>query len=557
MRLPEIGAMPARGALRWPALVYAVLAGVVAGGAPGSATAADPAASPVSSQPASETAWMAQVYPPANPGPVWFTARGPRPDVRDALQALRDAGDRGLVPDHYRPDTLAREIDALDVPRADAETILHADRALTATMLRFLSDLRFGRVPPQRLAPHFRTPARDAAFVAQLRDAVADGKLATAIDGAEPAFAVYARLKRLLPHYRALAAEPPIVVPPPASKRSVAVGDRYEGAPALRALLVRVGDLAADAPAAAGDGYTPLLAAAVQRFQARHGLQADGVLGRNTLAALNVPLAARVEQIVLSLERLRWLPDLPSGPLIAINIPSFRLWAFADASDPTQPALSMPVVVGKAVRNETPVFIGTMRYVEFSPYWNVPTSILRDEILPDLAKDPGYLRREDMEVVSTNGDARASDVIDAVGMAALRSGEARLRQRPGPRNPLGGIKFALPNAMDIYLHATPARGLFARSRRDFSHGCIRVGDPEALAEFVLRGRAQWTADAIGEAMTSGVNRTVALPVPVPVIMFYTTAIVDREGSMRFLPDIYDQDRVLAAALRGHGAGPDR
>lgn len=549
--------MPARGARRSLALACAMLAGVVAGLASGSAAAADPAAAPMSARVAPDTAWMAQVYPPANPGPVWFTARGPRPAVRVALQALRNAGDRGLVPDDYRPDTLAREIDALDVPRADAEAILHADRALTATMLRFLSDLRFGRVPPQRLAPHFRTPARDAPFVAQLRDAVADGRLAAAIDAAEPTFPVYARLKRLLPHYRVLASEPPIVVPPPASKRSVAVGDSYAGVPALRALLVRVGDLAADAPAPAGDGYTPLLAAAVQRFQARHGLQADGVLGRNTLAALNVPLAARVDQIVLSLERLRWLPELPSGPLIAINIPSFRLWAFDDASNPTQPALSMPVVVGKAVRNETPVFIGTMRYVEFSPYWNVPSSILRDEILPDLASDPAYLLREGMEVVSTNGDGRTSDAIDAAGLAALLSGEARLRQRPGPRNPLGGIKFALPNGMDIYLHATPARDLFARSRRDFSHGCIRVGDPQALAAFVLRGKPQWTADAIGEAMNSGVNRTVALPVPVPVIMFYTTAIVDREGNARFLPDIYDQDRLLAAALRGHGAGPDR
>ena len=175
----------------------------------------------------------------------------------------------------------------------------------------------------------------------------------------------------------------------------------------------------------------------LQRFQARHGLLPDGILGKDTLAALNEPIAARVVQIVLSLERLRWLPDFAAGPLIAINIPSFRLWAFADAPGAGSAALSMPVVVGRAMRNETPVFIGEMRYVEFSPYWNVPPSILRNELLPRLDKDPSYLEREDMEIVGTRGDGPAIAADAGAGIAALRSGDAAPAPAPGPEERAG------------------------------------------------------------------------------------------------------------------------
>jgi murein L,D-transpeptidase YcbB/YkuD len=384
-----------------------------------------------------------------------------------------------------------------------------------------------------------------------LRDAVARDRLAATIDAAEPAFPQYGRFKRLLAHYRDLAALPTIVLPPLASPRSKIVeGDAYSGVPALRAQLVRLGDLAADSEWPTNDRYTGALVDAVRRFQGRHGLQTDGVLGKDTLAALNVPLTTRLTQITLSLERLRWLPQLPPGPLIAINIPSFQLWAFADASDLQHATLSMAVVVGRAMRTETPVFIGEMRLVEFSPYWNVPRSILRNELLPRIASDATYLEREAMEVVSVSRDGRTYAAVDSTTIAALRSGEARLRQRPGPRNALGGVKFGLANTMDIYLHATPASELFERTRRDFSHGCIRVREPEALAQFVLQGRREWTAAEIEAAMTSGVNRTVPLAAPFPVIVFYTTAIVDVDGRALFLADVYGHDRKLLDALRG-------
>ncbi|HQR10744.1 MAG TPA: L,D-transpeptidase family protein [Casimicrobiaceae bacterium] len=500
--------------------------------------------------PPAKRAWLDQVYSQASPGPVWFTPEGPLPATGVALDALRNAADRGLLPGDYDVDALEREFAALRAGRREPDAAKRVDEAMTATMLCFLSDLRFGRVPPQQVEPHYRARAKDAVFVGKLRDAVAHDQIAALIDAVEPEFPLYGRLKRLLAEYRSLAALPSIVLPPFAPPRGkIVAGDFYAGAPALRTLLIRLGDLDRDATKSTDERYTQTLADAVRRFQARHGLQPDGVLGRETLAALNVPLATRLTQIRLSLERLRWLPELPPGPLIAINIPSFQLWAFEAASDSQHAKFSMPVVVGKAMRNETPVFIGEMRFVEFSPYWNVPPSILRKELLPRLASDPAYLEREDMELVSTSHDGRTYAVDSDEGIAALRSGEARLRQRPGRGNALGGVKFVLPNTMDIYLHATPATELFERTRRDFSHGCIRVGDPELLAQFVLNGKPEWTPDTIEAAMTSGVNRTVPLAAPLPVIVFYTTALVERDGRPLFLADIYGHDRKLLDALR--------
>jgi len=493
--------------------------------------------------------WLAQIYPPSGGAPVWFAPDGPRPSSAAALRALRSAADRGLRPADYDAEALDRAFREATSSGAGSDALARADVALTATVLRFLSDLRFGRVRPQDIEPHYRAKARDAWFVAGLREAAAQDRLDALIDAAEPAFPVYARLKQVLPRYRALAATPVPALPALTGARAKIVpGDQYVGVPALHDLLVRLGDLPSATPRPLDDRYSDALAAGVIRFQARHGLEQDGVLGQQTIAALNVPLAARVTQVELALERMRWLPEFAPGRAIVINVPSFQLWAFADARDTASATLSMPVIVGKAVRHETPIFIGEMRAVEFSPYWNVPRNILRNETLPRLTRDPGYLGREDMELVSTRGDGRVLTSVDATSLEALHAGELRVRQRPGAKNALGGVKFVLPNTMEVYLHGTPARELFGRTRRDFSHGCIRVQDPGALAAFVLQGKPEWTADAIGAAMTSGRNRTVPLEASIPVVVFYTTAIVDAGGRAIFLPDVYGHDRRLLAAL---------
>jgi len=530
----------------WPAAARTA----ASGGAPAAPARAAPyAATAGEAARLRNPGWLAQVYPSAGGGPVWFAPDGPRPGVAVALRALRAAADRGLRPSDYDADALDRVLRDATSPVADPAALARADAALTATFLHFLSDLRFGRVRAQDIEPHFRTAAKDAPFVADLREAAAQGRLDALIDAAEPSFPVYARLRALLRRYRDLAMRPAAPLPAIAAPHTkVEPGDRYAGVPALRDLLVRLGDLAPDAPQPADERYDDALAAAVTRFQARHGLAPDGVLGRRTMAALNEPLASRVTQIELALERLRWLPEFAAGPAIAINVPSFQLWAFDDARDTRSATLSMPVIVGKAVKHETPMFIGSMRAVEFSPYWNVPRNILRNETLPRLARDPGYLEREEMELVSTRGDGRLLTRVDAAALEALRAGELRVRQRPGARNALGGVKFVLPNTMEIYLHGTPARELFERTRRDFSHGCIRVRDPAALAAFVLQGRPEWTAEAIDAAMTSGRNRTVALERAIPVVVFYTTAVVDSTGRAVFLPDVYGHDRRLLSAL---------
>ena len=500
--------------------------------------------------------WLARIYASGDRGAVWFTATGARPAVAVALAQIRHAASRGLSVADYDIERLERDVEGASRADPPARTIAHADVAMTAAMLAFLSDLRYGRVRPQDVEPHYRVAAKEALFVATLREAVTFDRLAETIDRAEPSFPQYARLKQLLARYQDLAAQPPLLLPPfPQRRTKLMPGDRYTGVRTLYAQLIRSGDLPAGAAEPVGDIYSDALAAAVTRFQERHGLHPDGVIGEQTLAELNVPPEMRMQQITLSLERLRWLPDLPAGPLIAINIPSFRLWAVANAQLAGGAALSMPVIVGKAMRGETPVFIGEMRYVEFSPYWNVPPSILRNELLPQLARDPTLLQREDMEIVSTRGVGPARVAVDDLALAGLRSGELRLRQRPGPKNALGGVKFVLPNTMNIYLHSTPARALFERTRRDFSHGCIRVREPAALAQFVLSDQPEWTPAQIDAAMTSGTNRMVKLAAPIPVVVFYTTAIVEADGRPMFLPDIYGHDRKLASALRAarHGA----
>jgi murein L,D-transpeptidase YcbB/YkuD len=336
----------------------------------------------------------------------------------------------------------------------------------------------------------------------------------------------------------------------PDKVRKVEPGGTYEGTAAIAERLRRVGDLPANAAIPEGNLYGGALVDAVRAFQDRHGLKSDGVLGRDTLAALGVPFANRVRQIELTLERLRWLPELPPGPLIAVNIPSFRLWAFANGRDDTAAKLTMPVIVGVAVNaRKTPVFIGEMRYLEFSPYWNVTPSIQRGEIVPKLRRDPGYWQREELEALPVSGKGEPITVLDAATLEGLASGALRVRQRPGERNALGGVKFVLPNTMNIYLHSTPAQQLFSQTRRDFSHGCIRVEDPPALAAFVLSDQPEWTRERIHEAMNAGKMSTARLTRPIPVVIFYTTAIVDAKNRALFAGDIYGYDAKLEAALK--------
>jgi len=313
---------------------------------------------------------------------------------------------------------------------------------------------------------------------------------------------------------------------------------------------VALGDLPAGTVAATGSTvYPSALVDGVKRFQRRQGLAQDGIIGRSTHAALRIPIASRVRQIELALERLRWLPHLGEQRLVAINIPMFRLWAWDEIPPNGDPLFVMDVIVGRALRTQTPVFVEQLQEVIFRPYWNVPSSIVRHEILPRFDRDPEYLRREQMEIVLGPGDDARVVAETPENLVRLRSGTLRLRQRPGPQNALGLVKFVFPNTENVYMHGTPAQTLFSRSRRDFSHGCVRVENPIALAEWALKEQPDWSRDRIVSAMNGTRAIHVLLPRPIQVVLFYTTAaVMPDDGTIHFAEDIYLHDVLLDRAL---------
>jgi murein L,D-transpeptidase YcbB/YkuD len=257
-------------------------------------------------------------------------------------------------------------------------------------------------------------------------------------------------------------------------------------------------------------------------------------------------------QLELALERLRWTPLLQAPRMIGVNIPEFVLRAYEVREGRVVLRREMKVIVGKALDTRTPLLDEDMRAIEFSPYWNVPPSIARGELVPRLRRDAGYWAREGFEFVAADGSVLPG--LTPARLDAVLAGSLRIRQRPGPRNALGDIKFVFPNSENIYLHHTPAVGLFARQRRDFSHGCIRVEDPLALASFVLEGQPGWDEPRIRAAMERGESSTLRLQRPLPVLIVYGTALV-KEGQVYFFDDLYGHDHVLDAALRTRSAPP--
>ncbi|WP_342116755.1 L,D-transpeptidase family protein [Pseudoduganella sp. OTU4001] len=489
----------------------------------------------------------------------FYAGNGDRPAWADKrfvaaelLHQLADAERYGLRADGYLvpPPPAGEAAQSPDWPAG-------FDLALTAAALRFLSDLHFGRSAPDFKWYGGSREPDDFDPVEHLRQALAQGTFAPAITAAEPRLALYARVKQTLANYRELARRhgqwaplPPQPAPPASSKLLL-----YSGVAALWQRLALLGDLEESAAAADAGMSSAALEAGLKHFQARHGLTPDGILGPATMSALAIPLADRVRQLELTLERLRWMPGLPPGQLIVVNVPSYRLWAFDTKSPPGSVEADMRVIVGNAARTPTPLLIAQLRYLEFNPAWNVPRSIEVEELIPKLARDPALLYKEDFELVPRE---RAASNAAGSPLALLRSGAMRLRQRPGPRNPLGPVKFGMPNPQNIYLHGTSAKELFARTRRDLSHGCIRLEHPEELATFVLRNEGQWDRASVLAAMEPGPSRTVTLRTPIPVVLLYATALTDRQGRAIFLLDTYGLDKKLARALvaeavdTGHG-----
>lgn len=498
---------------------------------------------------AAERAELQALYQPNGCAPLWLESAGHlTSDAREGVELLRHAADEGLDPTDYFEGLIGRLAPLTESASLAPRDVARFDLSVSAGLLRYLRHLHMGRVDPRAIGFRLDAPSDRHDFPALLCSAIADDRLTELVVELQPPIGQYHELRTALRRYRLLAnastplAPPPIVIP-------IHPGESSRVLPELQRALVAMGDLQAGDPLTVGR-YEGALADAVQRFQTRHGLDPDGVIGKETVAALGVPLSWRVRQIELALERLRWLPHVGPERLIVLNIPMFRLWAWDSLSPSEAPRFSMDAIVGRALHTQTPVFVAHMREVIVRPYWNVPRSILRNEVLPRLERDPDYLGRENMEIVRGQGDLVPRVALTAESLVQLRQGALRVRQRPGPKNALGLVKFVFPNKEDVYMHGTPAQALFAKRRRDFSHGCVRVADPVALTEWVLQDQPQWTRARILRSMSGTQTIHVPLLEPIQVILFYTTAAVMPEGGeVRFAEDIYGHDARLDRALQ--------
>lgn len=476
----------------------------------------------------------------------WVSEQGrPTHQALAVLAALAAADQRGLRPEDYRP-TL--KMDRFTDPESGGEISLEEavrfDVAVSASLLWFVGDLHRGRVQPAQIgfALDFEPRKENPALLA--RDIPSCENVEEIFDRIEPPFAAYRILKEKLALYRSLAREFASWQPLPVPPKPLKPGDPCEEMPRLAGLLVALGDLPEEKQTEASQPvYGQALEAAVQLFQARHGLDPDGVLGKRTFAELNTPLEQRVRQLELALERWRWMPREIPDTLIVVNIPAFLLRAYEIREGRAVRALAMKVIVGKEF-TPTPLLAKSMRYIVFSPYWEVPPSIALKELLPKFARNPQYAVENGFVIEGVQG----SLPLDERAFSLVRSGRARIRQKPGPRNALGAVKFMFPNEFNVYLHSTPTPSLFGRPERAFSHGCVRVERPVDLAEFTLRGHPSWNRERIEAAMASGTPVTVMLPRPIPVYFVYSTAVVSEGGTVRFLRDVYGIDRRVLQAL---------
>jgi murein L,D-transpeptidase YcbB/YkuD len=493
---------------------------------------------------------LREIYAAEPDGLFWFAGDEAYPGLAGAVKGLAAADEQGLSRADYDADRLQERWRSLQSGTgiAPAQRALF-DLALTVCASRLLSAVRVGRVDPATLSWGYDITPKRLDRMAALRQLRQDGDLVQALRSAEPPFAHYARAKRTLAGYRAAAGhgEPAPVPALAAARKKVEPGQPWPGVPQLAERLRVFGDLASDSVLPADGSYSGSLPDAVKSFQRRHGLEADGVIGAGTVAALNVTLAHRVRQIELAMERMRWLPEMSDQATVFVNVPLFRLWA-TDPKTGAEP-LRMNVVVGKSLDHKTPIFIDRMEYVIFRPYWNPPYSITVKELVPHARRDPAYLERENMEIVASGADDAPALPATPENLSHVLSGRLYLRQKPGPGNSLGLAKFIFPNSANVYMHGTPARQLFSRARRDFSHGCIRLEDPARLAEWVLRDQPEWTRQRIDAAMQGSRPTRVNLKEPLTVILFYDTVHVNSEGVVFFVDDIYGHDRQLDAALR--------
>lgn len=471
---------------------------------------------------------------------AWLEKAKPRPQLDALVRSLRSAEREGLNPELYNVVMLEQRRDEaskgfLTSKGFDPSEAGALDVWLTYLYMKYASDLADGlsdlaradaawKIKPERFDPH-----------KHLEKALLENRIEESLDELKPRAAEYDRLRTALADHRRQAAAGGWPKVPPMKLKP---GGKSPHVTALARRLQASGDYTGTIPSEGLGVYSSDLQEAVKRFQRRHGLADDAIIGPPVVAALNVPIEQRIDQIALNMERWRWLPRDLGERFVLVNIPEMRLDVYEGAQVP----LTMRVVVGKA-DTQTPIFNDEMTYLVFSPYWNVPPGIAQDETLPSVMSDPGFLARNNMEVVDKSGA-----VVDPASVDLSAPEEYRFRQKPGQDNSLGLVKFMFPNQFNVYLHDTPADSLFARATRSFSHGCVRLEDPVALAAYVLRDQPEWNRERITEAMHAGEEKAVKLKSPLPVYLGYWTARVRPDNTVQFRGDVYNVDRRQAAKL---------
>lgn len=487
---------------------------------------------------------LATVYHYTGLRPFWVTPEGPSAKATVILDFLVNAEAEGLDPKSYEVDEIAA-LFAERSPRA----LARLDTLLTFNLIKYIHDVSKGQVKLRNDRAVLLTESGNTDFapLASMEKVLAAPDLGAYLSSLPPGHPHYRNLKAALKTYRGLAEAGgwPLI---PAG-RTIRPGDRDDRIPWIVKRLSVTEDLDPEIARSTRHGvsYDSTLVRAVARFQRRHGLAADGVIGPRTLAAMNISVNDAVKQIIINLTRWRWQEHDLGRKYLLVNIANFDLTAF----DGGREVFSFPVIVGK-FQHQTPIFSDRISYLEFNPYWNIPPSIAKNEELPKLRRDRHYLARRHVRLFSSwSPDAREirSTSVDWNSVSPARMSGFKLRQDPGPWNALGRVKFVFPNHYDVYLHDTPTQNLFSRTQRDFSHGCIRVSDPVGLAAFVLtNGRTVWTREMVETVIREGKNTVRRLPEPLPVHITYQTSWVDKNGIIYFNRDVYGRDQRLLQAL---------
>jgi murein L,D-transpeptidase YcbB/YkuD len=481
-----------------------------------------------------------QFYQKRGGAPAWIENRRPRPQMDALIEVLQRTDREGLDPALYNAAILsARRVEAgrgfLTMKGFNEGEAANLDVWLTYLYLQYASDVTNGVANLAHADPAWKIRGKAADPLKQLEQALQQGAIAESLGRMTPRHAQYTGLRETLVKYRELEQRggwPQLPV-----QLKLKPGQPHAAVPLLARRLAVTGDYGGT-PREQDTLYGPELQEAVKRFQRRHGLEPDGVISAATIARMNVPVSQRIQQLALNLERWRWLPADLGERYILVNIPEYRL----EVWDHGQVPLSMRVVVGKK-DTPTPIFADDMTHVVFAPYWNVPPDIVKNETVPQALRDPAFLVRTNMEVLDKSGNP-----VDPASIDGSDIGEYRFRQRPGASNSLGLVKFMFPNQFNVYLHDTPADSLFARATRSLSHGCVRVEQPEKLAQYVLADQPSWPVDRIREAMHGGQETTVKLSRALPVYLGYWTARIAADGILQFRDDLYGVDGRQSALL---------